>query len=95
MSARPERTKLNKDTLEASLVQIEYLKGLKKDQMTGLIKLLDNKCTADELEEYEKLFKSLDSEEKNEIPVTQLGTCLRILGQVPTDTEVSIKTIIS
>lgn len=88
MSAKPERTKLNKETLEASLIQIEYLKGLKKEQMTGLIKMLDNKCTAEELEEFERLYKSLDTEEKNEIPASQLGTCLRILGQVPTDNEV-------
>ncbi len=88
MSAKLERTKLNKDTLEASLVQIEYLKGLKKEQINGLVKLLDNKCTAEELEEWEKLFKSLDTEEKNEIPASQLGTVLRILQQVPTDNEV-------
>lgn len=89
MSAKPERTKLNKDTLEASLVQIEYLKGLKKDQMNGLVKLLDNKCTSEELEEFERLFKSLDPEEKNEMPASQLGTVLRILQQVPTENEVS------
>ncbi len=88
MSAKLERTKLNKDTLEASLVQIEYLKGLKKDQINGLVKLLDNKCTAEELEEWEKLFKSLDPEEKNEMPASQLGTVLRILQQVPTDNEI-------
>lgn len=33
--------KLNKETLEASLVQIEYLKGIKKDQMNGLCKMFD------------------------------------------------------
>ncbi len=82
MSEKPERTKLNKETLEASLIQIESLKALKKEQLTGLIKILDNKVTGEEMEEFERLFKSLDTEEKNEIPASQLGTCLRILGQV-------------
>lgn len=36
-------TKLNKETLEASLAQIEYLKGIKKDQMNGLCKMFDGK----------------------------------------------------
>ena len=35
--------KLNKETLEASLTQIEYLKGIKKDQMAGLCKMFDGK----------------------------------------------------
>ena len=87
-----ERTKLNKETLEASLVQIEYLKGVKKDQINGLVKLLENKCTAEDLEEYERLFKSLDAEEKNEMPASQLGTVLRILQQVPTENEVNLFT---
>ena len=33
--------KLNKETLEASFAQIEYLKGIKKDQMAGLCKMFD------------------------------------------------------
>lgn len=81
--------KLNKDTLEAQLVQIDYLKGLKKDQMTGLCKLLDGKLTAEDLEEIEKLFRTLDTEQKNEMPVSQMGTVLRMLQQVPTDNEVA------
>lgn len=82
--------KLNKETLEASLSQIEYLKGIKKDQMTNLCKMLDGKLSAEDLEECEKLFKSLDTEEKNEMPVSQLGTVLRILQQIPTDNELAI-----
>ena len=87
--AEPQ-VKLNKETLEASLTQIDYLKGCKKDQITGLCKLLDNKITEEDLQEFEKLFRSLDTEEKNEMPVTQMGTCLRILQQIPTDNEVAI-----
>jgi hypothetical protein len=33
--------KLNRETLEASFAQIEYLKGIKKDQMAGLCKMFD------------------------------------------------------
>ena len=73
---------MNKETLEACLAQIEYLKTLKKDQMTGLVKILDNKITSEDLEEFERLFKSMDVEEKNEMPASQLGTVLRILQQV-------------
>jgi len=60
--------KLNKETLEASLVQIEYLKGIKKEQMNGLCKMFENKVTSEDIEEFEKLFKNLDVEEKNEMP---------------------------
>ena len=35
--------KLNKDTLEAALVQIEYLKTAKKDQIALLCKLFDGR----------------------------------------------------
>ncbi len=62
--------KLNKETLEASLTQIEYLKGIKKEQMSGLCKMFDNKVTSEDIEEFEKLFKNLDVEEKNEMPGT-------------------------
>lgn len=80
--------KLNKETLEASFAQIEYLKGIKKDQMAGLCKMFDGKVTAEDVEEIEKLFKSLDVEEKNEMPVNQLGNVLRMLQQVPTEEEI-------
>ena len=83
------KIKLNKETLEAKFLQIDYLKGLKKDQMLFLIKSFDNKLTEDSVDEFVKLFKSLDTEEKNEMPVTQLGTCLRILQQMPTENEVN------
>ena len=44
--------KLNKETLEASLTQIEYLKGIKKEQMSGLCKMFDNKVTSEDIEEF-------------------------------------------
>ena len=84
------KVKLNKETLEAKFTQIDYLKGVKKDQMTFLIKSFDGKLTEDAVDEIYKLFKSLDTEEKNEMPVTQLGTTLRILQQMPTDNEVQL-----
>ena len=70
--------KLNKETLEASLVQIEYLKGIKKEQMNGLCKMFENKVTSEDIEEFEKLFKNLDVEEKNEMP----GKKFNLLFQV-------------
>lgn len=87
-SAKENQVKLNKETLEALLGQKDSLKGLKRDQMSNLYKLLDNKFTEEEFEEYEKLFNSFDPDQKNEMPVSQLGTALRILQQLPTDNEV-------
>lgn len=81
--------KLNKETLEASLTQIEYLKSLKKDQINGLCKMFDGRITSEDLEEFEKLFRSYDTEEVNQMPVSQLGTVLRILQQVPTENEIN------
>ena len=84
-----EKVKLNKEALAAALTQIDYFKGVKKDASAEMCKLLDGKVTQDDLEEFEKLYRSLDTEEKNEMPITQLGTALRILRQLPTDNEVN------
>lgn len=81
--------KLNKETLEAVLSQKEQLKVIKKEHMTNLYKLLDNKFSEEEIEDFEKLFNSFDPDQKNEMPVSQLGTALRILQQMPTDNEVN------
>lgn len=89
MSERSEVVKLNKETLEASFAQIDYLKGLKKEQIAGLCKLFDGKISAEDLEEYEKLYRSVDTEEANQFPVSQLATVLRMLQQLPTDEEVA------
>lgn len=89
MSDRLAVVKLNKETLEASFAQIDYLKGLKKDQIAGLCKLFDGKISADDLEEFEKLFRSVDTEGANQFPVSQLGTVLRMLQQLPTEEEVA------
>ena len=83
------KQKLNKEALEAVLLQVDYLKGLKKDVLQDLYKGLDGKLTQDDVDEFVKLFQSLDTEEKNEIPVLQLGTMLRILRQIPTDNEIN------
>jgi hypothetical protein len=84
------KVKLNKETIEASLQQIDYLKLIKRDQMIQLCKLFDGKVTAEDIDEFYKLFKSLDTEDINLIPVSQMGTCLRILQQMPTDNEVAL-----
>lgn len=87
-SAKEAPVKLNKDTLEALLAQKEHLKGIKRDQMMNLYKLLDNKFSEEELDEFEKVFNSFDPDSKNEMPVSQLGTALRILQQLPTENEI-------
>lgn len=87
-SAKEPPIKLNKDTLEAVLSQKENLKGVKRDAMINLYKLLENKFTEEEYDEFEKVFNSFDPDQKNEMPVSQLGTALRILQQLPTDNEV-------
>ena len=84
-----DNQKLNKEAVEAGLTQIDYLKTVKKDAFQEVCKLLDGKLTQDDLTEIEKLFRSLDTEEKNEMPVTHLGTALRILRQLPTENEVN------
>ena len=81
--------KLNKDTLEATLTQIEYLKGCKKDQILMLSKLFDGKVTAENIDDFEKTFRSIDSEGKNEMPVSQMSNCLRLLQQLPIEDEVN------
>ena len=83
------KQKLNKEALEAVLLQVEYLKGIKKDHLVELYKGLDGKVSQEEVEEFVKLFQSLDTEEKNEVPVSQLGTMMRMLQQIPTDNEVN------
>jgi Ca2+-binding EF-hand superfamily protein len=83
------KVKLNKEALEAQFAQMEYLKGLKKDAMGELIKSLEGRLTEDDVEEMEKLFRSLDTDETNEMPITQLGTCMRILRQLPTENEIN------
>jgi Ca2+-binding EF-hand superfamily protein len=88
-AAKETPIKLNKETLEALLSQKETLKTIKKDQLINLYKLLDGKFSEEEIEEFEKLFNSFDPDQKNEMPVTQLGTALRILQQLPTDNEVA------
>ena len=90
MSEASNVVKLNKETLEATLTQIDYLKTCKKEQIAGLCKMFDGKISEEDLQEFEKLFRSLDTEEKNEMPVSQMGTCLRILQQIPTDNEVAL-----
>ena len=82
------KQKLNKETLEPVLAQIEYLKGIKKDHLIELYKAFDGKVTQEDIEEFVKLFQTLDTEEKNEVPVSQLGTMMRMLQQIPTDNEV-------
>ncbi|CAF0782702.1 unnamed protein product [Brachionus calyciflorus] len=89
MSEKTPVVKLNKETLEASFLQIDYLKGLKKDQISGLCKLFDGKISSDDLEDFEKLFRSVDTEGTNQFPVTQLGNVLRMLQQLPTESEIS------
>jgi Ca2+-binding EF-hand superfamily protein len=83
------KQKLNKETLEPVLAQIEYLKGIKKDHLIELYKAFDGKVTQEDIEEFVKLFQTLDTEEKNEVPVSQLGTMMRMLQQIPTDNEVN------
>ena len=83
------KQKLNKETLEPVLAQVEYLKGIKKDLLLELYKALDGKVTQEDVEEFVKLFQTLDTEEKNEVPVMQLGTMMRMLQQIPTDNEVN------
>jgi len=83
------KQKLNKETLEPVLAQIEYLKGIKKDHLIELYKAFDGKVTQEDIEEFVKLFLTLDTEEKNEVPVSQLGTMMRMLQQIPTDNEVN------
>jgi Ca2+-binding EF-hand superfamily protein len=83
------KIKLNKANLEVKLTEIEYFNGIKKEQLIGLCKLLDGKVSAEEIDEFVKVFKSFDTEEKNELPVAQLGTILRILQQIPTDNQVN------
>jgi hypothetical protein len=73
MSDEQVRIKLRKEALEAALIQIEYLRGIKKDALLELCKGLDGKVTQDDVEEIENLFRSLDVEEKNEVPFLQLG----------------------
>ena len=87
-SAKEPAVKLNKDTLEAVLSQKDHLKGLKRDQMMNLYKLLENKFSEEEIDEFEKVFNSFDPDQKNEMPVSQLGTALRILQQLPTENEI-------
>ncbi|RNA11955.1 calmodulin [Brachionus plicatilis] len=89
MSDRSAVVKLNKETLEASFLQIDYLKGLKKDQIAGLCKLFDGKISDDDLEEFEKLYRAVDTEGANQFPVSQLGPVLRMLQQLPTEEEIA------
>jgi calmodulin len=88
-AAKEPPIKLNKEMLEAVLTQKEQLKGVKRDQMQSLYKLLENKFTEEQYEEFEKVFASFDQDQKNEMPVSQLGTALRILQQLPTENEVA------
>ena len=85
----PVAAKLNRDTLEATLTQIDYLKGLKKDQILMLAKLFDGKVTAENIDEFDKTFRSVDTEGKNEMPVSQVSNCLRLLQQLPIEQEVT------
>ena len=80
--------KLNKETLEASFSQIEYLKTVKKDHISELCKLFDGKISEEDLEEFHRIFASLDPETKNEMPVSQMGMVLNMLQQLPTEAEV-------
>ncbi len=73
MSEEHVRIKLRKEALEASLMQIEYLRNIKKEGISELCKGLDGKVTQDDIEDIENLFRSLDIEEKNEVPFMQLG----------------------
>jgi Ca2+-binding EF-hand superfamily protein len=81
--------KLNKDSIEAAFSQIEYLKPCKKEHIQGLCKLFDSKISSDDIDEFEKLFRTFDSEEQNQMPQSQLGTALRILQQLPTENELN------
>jgi Ca2+-binding EF-hand superfamily protein len=81
--------KLNKESIEAAFAQIEYLKTCKRDQLLHLCKLFDQKISSDDIDEFEKLFRTFDTEEENIMPQSQLGTALRILQQLPTENELN------
>jgi Ca2+-binding EF-hand superfamily protein len=86
---REPPVKLNKDSIEAAFSQIEYLKPCKKEHIQALCKLFDMKISSDDIDEFEKLFRTFDSEEQNQMPQSQLGTALRILQQLPTENELN------
>lgn len=81
--------KLNKESLEAAFGQLENLKPCKKDQIQMLCKLFEMKISQDDIDEMEKLFRTFDPDEKNEMPQSQLPTAMRILQQLPTDNEIA------
>ena len=64
------------------------MKTVKKDHISELCKLFDGKISEEDLEEFHRIFASLDPETKNEMPVSQMGMVLNMLQQLPTEAEV-------